>query len=142
MNVVINRCYGGFGLSYAAIMRYAELANISLYRYFDATTKRIYGDDYRNGCAHYTTKPIPGVDGDVLRVDDGSASKFLNDNYWSDYGLDRSDPYLVAVVEELGEQANGPHASLCVVDIPDGIEYEIDEYDGIEHVAEKHRTWS
>jgi hypothetical protein len=28
-----------------------------------------------------------------------------------------------------------------VVEIPDGVEWEIAEYDGLEWVAEKHRTW-
>jgi len=28
-----------------------------------------------------------------------------------------------------------------VVDIPDDIEYEIDDYDGIESVHEAHRSW-
>jgi hypothetical protein len=28
-----------------------------------------------------------------------------------------------------------------VITIPDGIEWEIKEYDGLEHIAEKHRTW-
>jgi len=31
---------------------------------------------------------------------------------------------------------------LKIVDIPDGVEWEIEEYDGMEWVAEKHRTWS
>ena len=30
----------------------------------------------------------------------------------------------------------------AIVEVPDGGEWELDEYDGIEHVAEKHRTWS
>lgn len=43
--------------------------------------------------------------------------------------------------EALGEAADGGCASLKVVEIPDGTDYEIGEYDGMEHVAEKHRTW-
>ena len=58
------------------------------------------------------------------------------------YGVERNDPDLVAAVETLGsESASGMCAELKVVDIPDGIEYEIAEYDGNERVAEKHRTW-
>jgi hypothetical protein len=49
---------------------------------------------------------------------------------------------LIAVVEELGEAANGWAASLKIVEIPDGVEWFIHEYDGREHVAERHRTWN
>jgi hypothetical protein len=31
MKIVINDCYGGFGLSYEGVMRYAELKGIKLY---------------------------------------------------------------------------------------------------------------
>lgn len=55
--------------------------------------------------------------------------------------FDRNDPVLVAVVEELGVEANGKYASLKVVDVPDDVEWDIGEYDGREWVAEKHRTW-
>jgi len=44
-------------------------------------------------------------------------------------------------VEELGEKANGQCADLKIVEIPDDVEYEIEEYDGVEWVAENHRTW-
>lgn len=53
----------------------------------------------------------------------------------------RSDPALIQAVEELGDAANGDYAELKIVEIPDGVEYTIEEYDGLEHVAEKHRTW-
>ena len=52
----------------------------------------------------------------------------------------RNDPDLVAVVESLGAEANGKFASLEVVEIPDGIDWRIEEYDGSESVAEG-RTW-
>ena len=53
----------------------------------------------------------------------------------------RTDPDIIAVVEEMGEKANGIYAELEVVEIPDGIEYEIDDYDGAETIREAHRTW-
>lgn len=56
--------------------------------------------------------------------------------------VERNDPDLVAVVEELGEKAAGPCASLKVVEIPDDVEWWIEEYDGVEHVAEAHLRWS
>ena len=53
----------------------------------------------------------------------------------------RASPHLVRVVEELGDAANGTCARLQVVDVPDDVEWQIDEYDGAEWVAEKHRRW-
>jgi hypothetical protein len=38
--------------------------------------------------------------------------------------------------------ANGTYANLKVVTIPGDVDWEIGEYDGMEWVAEKHRTWS
>jgi hypothetical protein len=54
---------------------------------------------------------------------------------------DRSDPMLVRVVEELGADANGQFASLRVLEIPDDVEWTIEDHDGFEHVAEVHRVW-
>ncbi len=28
-----------------------------------------------------------------------------------------------------------------IVEIPDDVDWEVMEYDGMEHIAEKHRTW-
>ena len=56
------------------------------------------------------------------------------------YG-NRADHKLVECVETLGDIANGSCAKLKVVEIPDDVEWEIEEYDGIEWVAEVHRTW-
>ncbi len=91
--VVINDCYGGFGLSDRAQTEYKRLAGIT----------------------------DPG---------------------WYDRDVARDDPYLIKVVKELGMAANGAHANLKIVEIPGDIEWLIQEYDGAEWVAEKHRTWS
>lgn len=55
---------------------------------------------------------------------------------------ERNDPDLITTVEELGEAANGRCAELGIVEIPDGVDFVVEEYDGSEHVAEAHRTWS
>jgi hypothetical protein len=60
---------------------------------------------------------------------------------WSYYDIARNDQYLVRVVEEMGDGVNGRFSELKVVDIPDDVEWQIGEYDGLEWVAEKHRTW-
>jgi len=53
----------------------------------------------------------------------------------------RDDPLLIQVIEELGTRANGPLAKLKIVEIPDGTDYTIISQDGLEHIAEVHRTW-
>lgn len=59
-----------------------------------------------------------------------------------DYGIKRDNPALVAVVNELGTKASGFCAELTMVEIPDDVDWVVEEYDGREWVAEKHRTWS
>ncbi len=54
-----------------------------------------------------------------------------------DYGcvdVQRNDPILVRVVEELGPLASNYHANLVVREIPKGTKYRIQEYDGLERV--------
>ena len=64
-----------------------------------------------------------------------------NEHHFDPNDIPRDDPHLVAVVAELGDGAAGDHAKLKIVEIPDDVEWEVDEYDGMEHVQEKHRTW-
>lgn len=90
MKIVINKCFGGFGLSAVAESIYAQES----------------GKDI------------------------------------SVYEIPRDDPILVSIVESMGEAADGAFAELKVIEIPDDVEWQIDEYDGTEWIAEKHRTWS
>ena len=58
-----------------------------------------------------------------------------------DRDIQRDDPYLLQIVHELGLRADGNYAELKIVEIPEDVEWEIQEYDGLEWVAEKHRIW-
>ena len=66
----------------------------------------------------------------------------VNDPDVDYYDIDRDDPVLVRLVEELGDEVNTRYSELKIVEIPDGIEWTVCEYDGLEWVAEAHRTWS
>lgn len=55
----------------------------------------------------------------------------------------RASEHLIRVVRELGvEAASGRGSQLHIVEIPDNVEWSIMDYDGVEWVAEKHRTWT
>ena len=92
MKVVINRCYGGFGLSDKATALLAEKM---------------------------------GVEKDKLDI----------------YDIPRNYIHLVNVVEELGLKADDPYSDLVIVEIPDDVNYTIEDYDGLESIHEIHRIW-
>jgi hypothetical protein len=55
----------------------------------------------------------------------------------SSYNIERNDPTLIAVFEELGsEDFSGICANVAIVEVPDGAEYFVDEYDGLEDVSQ------
>ena len=138
MEIVINKCYGGFGLSIEARNLYAKKKGFELFHYEKIAYKhecrknsyKRLVDSARSGLAYSTT-----VDhGDEFEGD-------MSKGYWSDHDLERTDQALIEVVKELGDKASGNFSSLKVVEIPDDVEWEIDEYDGIEWISENHRTW-
>ena len=67
--------------------------------------------------------------------------KGITDPNWYYWDVERNDPVLVQIVEEMGSAAEGSYAELTIVDIPEDVEWTVQEYDGNEWVAEKHRTW-
>ena len=120
MKVVINTDFGGFGLSREAFERLLQRKGID-YEVVESKTLGVIRESFYH----------KGHAGD-------------DEFYLSDYDFydNRSDEDLVEVVETLGGAANGSYSNLKVVEIPDGVEWYIEEYDGREHIAERHRTWS
>jgi len=141
MKVVINSKYGGFGLSYVGVMRYAELKGIKLYPWLDNITKEAYKekatlDNSGILCVHYTTVPEEEynqiVEEDKLRPNEPGKFERSNALYFSARDISRTDLLLIQVVEELGKKADSRFANLKIIEIPDDVEWEIEEYDGQE----------
>lgn len=119
MKIVINVDWGGFGLSDKAFERFLELKGIEFdiqdITHFGVQGKSYYRKGYLDQEEHYLAE--------------------------HDLCSNRADPDLVQVVEEMGNESNGLSASLKVVEIPDDVDWYIHEYDGVESVHEKHRSW-
>jgi hypothetical protein len=137
--VVINTCYGGFGLSHIATMEYYKRKGITVYPFVDAkdNMKRFdfkhfepYTGQENTFLIHYSSQP--------LRKD----GTYVEESYLAvGRGIQRDDPDLVAVVKQMGKEASGPLSSLAIVEIPAEVEWSIEEYDGTEWISEAHRTW-
>jgi hypothetical protein len=139
--VVINACHGGFGLSHEAILAYLDKCGLPVWTEANEKFGSIIPFTY------YLVPPEEQIKGDPDNWHDMTLAERQAHNaaYSSTvfYARDlaRDDPDLVAVVEELGNRANGLHAELKVVEIPDDVNWYVQEYDGCEWVAERHRTW-
>ena len=117
MKIVINKCFGGFGLSQEAVEWLMKNKNWK------------------------AVKENSKEDGKIIEWVEPDSIKCFGKYTASTYNIERTDKDLIEVVEILGSKANSRYANLKVVEIPDGIEYEIDEYDGVESIHEKHEVW-
>lgn len=133
--IVINKCYGGFSLSYEGTMLYAKLCGFKLYafvpspidlnKYFQYN-KKIHKSTH---FIFFSKKPL-NKNGDI--DDDGC---------FYERDIERDDVNLIKVVKRLKKKANGNFAKLKIVKIPNNIQWHIEQYDGLEWVAENHKIW-
>ncbi len=140
MKVAYNKCFGGFGLSPKAEILYAQRKGIKLYPY-----------ECRRGITYFRVDDVTDVKCflDFLTEDLGEAvsSEVISKTeyfYYQDFHDDniRTDPDLIAVIEELGEEeASGCCSALAIIEIPDGRDFEITKYDGKESVVPVRECW-
>jgi hypothetical protein len=120
--VVYNNCYGGFNLSKEACQRYWELQG-----------KEVWIEDGIVWLVPPEERVKKQKKWHSMTMDE---RRDYNEKYskqtWYDRDVDRHDPILVQVVEELGAKANGMCASLAIDEVHGP--YRIDEYDGNESV--------
>jgi len=110
--IVINVDYGGFGLSDEAMRMYLSKSG------------QIWEEESRE----------PNMT--FFWLDKANEKLFWEND------LDRNDPLLIEVIETITcKKASGRFAKLKIVEIPENVEWHIEEHDGLEWVAEDHRTW-
>ena len=141
--IVINSCYGGFGLSTLAIKEYMKLKGKQVYFYESDLS------DYKNIKYKKINDNTDGMFIFCFTKDFGEnfsnidiPDKELDQYIFSDRNIKRDDEDLVKVVEELKNNSNTMCSNLKIVEIPEDVEWQIEEYDGNEWIAEKHRTWA
>ena len=132
MKIVINSCYGGFSLSPKGEQRYLELQGCK--SYFYKQSKYNYADNTLEFKRVDNIDDVPDIFFYCTTYDQGKTISDYPKDVFHCRNLERSDPILVQVVEELGTEADGKCANLEVVDIEKGRWFKIDEYDGYETV--------
>lgn len=142
MKILINDCYGGFGLSEDVVL---DLFELGICRSKPTDSNVII--DIENSQIYYNKKPK-----NLKEVRNGFYTEAIygGDVFYKDgmthqlpYGFDgRTNEALIKLVEEKGSHyCSGHCSSLKVIEIPDDVKYTVEEYDGIEWIAEVHRTW-
>jgi hypothetical protein len=114
MKIVINKHYGSFSLSEEAVLLYGDKKGLNIIAIRDEVIKDIN---------HYYLNEVK------------------EENSFVEWDIERTDPALIEVVEQLGDLANTRHTRLKIVEVPDDIKWYILDYDGIEEVHECHRVW-
>jgi len=115
--IAYNRCFGGFGLSDQAFELLLDKKGIVWEK-----RKGRWDTEYWSCNTHEEPSLISEYD------------------YCEDEK--RSDPDLIAVIEELGEASWGSCAALAIRELPSGTRYRISEYDGAEAiVTEAEHNW-
>lgn len=147
MQIVINKCYGGFGLSNAAedalIGKCEHSTLVEPIEYYGGPSSAFYeankgrfGPDHWKGAYNHDLQQFNSSSHAITRFHDG---KVIYDAH-RDYD-NRSCPELLKVIKAMGKDANGQYAELRIVEIPDGRKFEINDYDGVESVHAVHEVW-
>lgn len=121
MKIAVNKCYGGFSVSREVV----DILRSKGYKII------VNGEAY--------------PDGSICTSQDDWGYHLDNEDFnieSDNYRAYRNNKDLVEAIEKVGEQrASGKLADIKIIEIPNDIEWEIDEYDGIETIHEQHRSW-
>ena len=148
--IAINRCFGCFSISKKAVKRMAELYGKECY---------FFKHDYKTN--KYTPIDIEVEEWSWIAFTIPNPNEYLGNKSWKDMSpdereennekyekidldcrpSDRADPFLIQAIEELGKESWGDCSELKIVEIPDDLNWEIDEYDGVESVREISRSY-
>jgi hypothetical protein len=156
MKVIINKCYGGYGFDPFTIQKYADAKNVKLYW---------YERDYGNSCVfpreRFVKTTIEKINADEsLHMGYYSMIKDMGEYLVFDWNKEdyddvlgkylfkfpeesesRTDSVLIEIIEKYGKlNTHGCH-NPQVIEIPDGVEWTVNDYDGMETLVEKYRIF-
>lgn len=136
VKIVINTG-SGFYLTHKAVMRYAELTKMKLTGYLHDHTRHWYkkynSSDKKEEWTEQFLDYYVDTDLDIIAEND-----HLIENFFPLF-LDRTDPSLIQVVEELKDTEQ---LELKIVEVPEDVKWKIEEYEmGPECVREISRVW-
>ena len=139
--IAVNKCYGGFSISAEALVELVKMKSdvIESMSLKDYTGDQSTMDEYKAHHTYASFKKIGGFEAEeygVLHKD--NMVYFLKDKHDNET---RTHKDLIYVIEKMGEKSWGRCSQLDIVEIPDNVNWEIDEYDGMESVDEVHRSW-
>jgi hypothetical protein len=155
MEIVVNKCFGGFSLSALGVKRLAELNGKKCYLFTTEfkDNKSFHIPTTIEECDNslfFSAYTVPNPDEYTAASKEWhkmtDAEKDEHNRKYDEISLSvrpekRTDKLLIQVVKELGSKANGSCAKLEIIEIPDDVNWQIDEYDGLESVHEVHRSW-
>ena len=140
--IILNKGYGGFGVSAKAHKLYAERLGKELFYYAgeyikpNVVYKKVSYEEFikmKSWFYFYSFKDLGDETIKDIVIQDEVETLDLDAQH-------REDPILIQIVEELGEEASGFAGTLRVVEIPDELangNYMIDDYDGWETLHAK-----
>ena len=150
MKVAINGCFGGYDLSAQAIVEIAKRKGIKLYMYTrDYNGIGDYYEEYKrinhvDVCTNVTYTTVDNGESvsedDIHDIYNDWKANIDEDNITGEWS--RTDPDVIAVIEELGDEASDDCSAVYVVEIPDDVKFTIYSYDGRETIEEVHRSWA
>lgn len=144
MKIVLNKCFGVFSISKECAEYMASLGDKQAQAELDDWNKKQqWLDNYlKNGKWDIE---VPENERGMLEI----SAKYNLPAPWYGYGYQecfdggysRTSETLIKAVEHLGDKASNKHAKLRIAEVPDDVNWEIYEYDGIESIHEVHRVW-
>jgi hypothetical protein len=115
MKVAINVCEGGFSLSDWAFEKLIDLG--------------------------WQVTDNPNEESDLLACHCPTREYCLSPKWETKKKELRTHPDIITVIEELQHDAETEFSKLKVIEIPDDINWVIEDCDGNEWVSEEHKTW-
>lgn len=132
--VILNKCFGGFTPSRKAYELYAKKKGLELYLYELHINNQKTSYHKVNKSDSIFTMYLTKDYGNVVDSINNKDRLYLDDSH-------REDATLIEVVEELGYEASSNTSLLKIVEIPDDLDYVIDDYDGIETLHQRVQEW-